>query len=149
MPAEVFRHEGEAGPAALQQAAEAVLSAVDQADAELSVMLCDDETITELNRAWRGKPEATDVLSFPQGEGPPGAPVLLGDVVISLETCARQAAARGHAEEVEQQVLLVHGVLHLLGYEHDEPADRARMQAEESRLLSVLGLDAISLIERA
>lgn len=149
MPAEVFHEDGREGPEGLQAAADRALELVEQVDAELSVMLCDDAAIAELNGQWRGKPQATDVLSFPQGEMPPGAPPVLGDVVISLDTAARQADERGHALEVELQVLLVHGLLHLLGHDHHASDERAAMQAEERRVLEGLGLDAASLIARA
>ena len=125
-----------------------VLGAVEAADAELSVMLCSDAAIQALNGEWRGKEVPTDVLSFPQGDMPPGAPRHLGDVVISLDTAMRQATEQGHSLAQEMAVLLVHGVLHLLGHDHDEAAERARMHAEEQRLLAALGGGG-GLIERA
>lgn len=149
MPAEVFHADGREGPEALQAAADRALELVDRSEAELSVMLCDDDAIAELNAQWRGKDQPTDVLSFPQGEGPPGAPPALGDVVISLDTAGRQADEAGHPLATELVVLLVHGLLHLLGHDHHEEAERAAMRAEESRVLTALGHDAASLIARA
>jgi probable rRNA maturation factor len=83
-------------------------------DASLSVLLCGDARMRRLNRTWRRKDRPTDVLSFPSDE-----PGLLGDVAIDLPYAARQARARGHATKREVQVLLAHGVLHLLGYDHE------------------------------
>lgn len=117
-------------------------------DAELSVVITDDATIRELNRDWRGKDKATDVLSFSQVEGEEPAPAagrrlatssVLGDVVISAETAARQAEEIGHSFEDEVRRLLVHGVLHLLGHDHVHGGEqRRRMRAEERRLLKLL-----------
>lgn len=109
-------------------------------EGELSVVLCDDAFIQPLNRDWRGKDKPTDVLSFSQREGEEADeddPVL-GDVVISLETAARQAAERGHALDHEARVLLVHGVLHLLGYDHEVDDEAEEMEALERDLLSEL-----------
>lgn len=86
------------------------------AAAELSVVLCSDAHIRKLNAQWRGKDVATDVLSFPQDD--PDR-VVLGDIVISVDTAARQAAERHLELRDELRILLVHGVLHLLGYDHE------------------------------
>jgi probable rRNA maturation factor len=98
-----------------------------------------------LNNSWRGKDKSTDVLSFSQVEGmavPPGGPHLLGDVVISMPTAARQAVARGHTLEEEMARLLVHGILHLLGHDHVHGGWQAKkMRAEERRLLAAVGVD--------
>ena len=85
----------------------------------LTVLFCDDREIADLNGRWRGKPRATDVLSFPGGGATGAGQVHLGDIVISVETAARQArrARRPLAREIE--VLLAHGLLHLLGYDHE------------------------------
>ena len=100
---------------------------------ELSIVLTDDATIQTLNKQWRGKDKATDVLSFPQHAG------VLGDVVISMDTAARQALALRHSLEAEVQRLLVHGVLHLLGHDHVHGGLQARrMKQEEQRLMRLL-----------
>lgn len=128
------------------------LSVVAYDDGELSVVLCDDAFILPLNRDWRGKDAPTDVLSFAQqeGEGGPQDSVVLGDLVISVETAARQAQALGHPLDAEVAVLLVHGLLHLLGFDHEgDPAEAAEMKAEERRVLDALHLDGASLVERA
>lgn len=121
---------------ALHDAAARALAAVGRAGAELSLLLVDDAEIRALNAQWRGKDSATDVLSFPSG-GPEGLPVdVLGDVVISVDTARRQAAERGHSVEVELRVLLAHGLAHLLGHDHGDPAQAAAMAAVEAALLA-------------
>ncbi len=85
---------------------------------EVSVYLTDDETIRALNRDFRGKDKPTDVLSFPYNE-PVGKHRLLGEIVISVDTASRQARALGHSLEEEIKRLLVHGFVHLLGYDHE------------------------------
>lgn len=100
-------------------------------EAELSVLLCDDATIQELNRDYRGKDRPTDVLAFAmqEGEGTGVAPDLLGDVVISLDTARRQAPAHGRTIAGEVTFLLAHGLLHLLGHDHPDDAALRRMNA--------------------
>ncbi|MEE8409113.1 MAG: rRNA maturation RNase YbeY [Myxococcota bacterium] len=112
-------------------------------EADLSIVITDDASIRELNETWRGRDEATDVLSFSQlegeGPGPLGGRRVLGDVVISIETASSQAETAGHSLDEEVQRLLVHGVLHLVGYDHERgDAEARRMQAEERRLLGLL-----------
>ncbi|MEN6413328.1 MAG: rRNA maturation RNase YbeY [Veillonellales bacterium] len=117
-----------------------------EADTEVSVVLVDDAAIRELNRTYRGKDCATDVLSFALNEGDepevidgPGE-TLLGDIVISLPTAARQAAEYNHSLERELAFLTVHGMLHLLGYDHLKEADRQEMRGEEEHILGLLGI---------
>lgn len=136
----------------LAEDAQRALEAADWGDWELSLLLCEDDFIGPLNEQWRGKSGATDVLSFPQldhSAGVPPAPGLLGDVVISLDTAARQADELGHGVEDELRVLVVHGIAHLLGHTHSGDEDRARMQALEQRLLAALGLEKPGLIGRS
>jgi len=106
-------------------------------EAEVGCLLVTDRRIRALNRRYRGEDSPTDVLAFPQGEGggPPGHPGLLGDVVISVETAARQAARAGSSLEREAALLLIHGILHLLGHDHATAAERRRMWAIQRRLL--------------
>jgi len=102
------------------------------------VLLTDDAEIHQLNRDYRGVDRPTDVLSFAMDDAPamPGVPRLLGDVVISCETAARQAKKLGHSIQHEMNRLLIHGVLHLLGHEHEGDAKAARkMRRLERRLL--------------
>ncbi len=107
---------------------------------ELSIVVADDATLRELNRTYRQTDSPTDVLSFAQDEGealarPDVARRHLGDVVISLETAQRQAADYGVAVQDEVAHLLVHGVLHLLGYDHEAPGDAQVMRAHEDAIL--------------
>jgi probable rRNA maturation factor len=107
--------------------------------AELSLMLVSDRVMHDLNRDWRGKDRATDVLAFAQGEDGPGPEGLLGDVVISVDTARRQAVSLGHSLVVEADRLLVHGLLHLLGYDHERsPAEARRMQRKERAILRAI-----------
>ncbi len=116
--------------------ARALLAALGEADAELSLALVDVATGAALNREWRGRPAATDVLSFSLREGAHtrhrGA--LLGDVVITVSVARRQAREHGHPLEAECIRLLIHGVLHLLGYDHARPAEARVMRAKERAL---------------
>lgn len=119
------------------------LSALGCPEAEVGCLLVTDLRIRALNRRYRGEDHPTDVLAFPQGEGggPPGHPGLLGDVVISVETAARQAARAGHSLEREAALLLIHGILHLLGHDHATAAERRRMWAIQRRLLRETAAD--------
>lgn len=128
---------------ALRSDAERLLKVLALPEAELSLVLCDDAFIQPLNRDFRGKDAPTDVLSFAQREGEAADPddPVLGDVIISVQTAARQAAERGYGLDKELRVLLVHGLLHLLGHDHLEAEEAALMQAEERRLLALLGED--------
>jgi probable rRNA maturation factor len=105
---------------------------------EVSVLLTDDEAISGLNRDYRGVDASTDVLAFSQLEGEEfGADgeSVLGDVVISVETATRQAQEHGHGLDDEMDLLLVHGLLHLLGYDHEKPEEEKRMFARQDELL--------------
>jgi probable rRNA maturation factor len=111
--------------------------------AELSVLLVDTGSMSALHERWMGEPGPTDVLAFPMDEldtarGPdetePG-PALLGDVVLCPEVARRQAAQAGHSLADELHMLCVHGVLHLLGYEHGEPDEEREMFGLQGRLL--------------
>ncbi|MBX3125903.1 MAG: rRNA maturation RNase YbeY [Polyangiaceae bacterium] len=115
-----------------------MLEALDLSDAELSVLLTDDQRIRELNRSHRGKDKPTDVLAFPLDQteaATGGGPRLLGDVVISLDTAARQARGRRRPLQDEVRFLLAHGLLHLLGYDHDTPRKKKRMSARTVALV--------------
>jgi len=109
---------------------------------EVSLLLLDDSGITALNEQYRGKPRPTDVLSFPMytaKELRQFHPEILGDVVISVETAARQAEHAGCALWEEMTRLLIHGILHLLGFDHENNAVGARaMRARERRILATL-----------
>lgn len=116
--------------------AERMLRAMRLEERELSLVICDDRTIHALNREYRGKDRPTDVLAFAMGEGE-GAELageVLGDVVISLETAARQARAHARSLEDEVTMLLAHGVLHLLGLDHRDRTEERRMTARTDLL---------------
>ncbi|KAL9675161.1 hypothetical protein QQ045_003362 [Rhodiola kirilowii] len=119
--------------------------------AELSVMLCNDEFIRKLNNEWRGEDHATDVLSMSQHIKGIKLPILmLGDIVISVETAARQAEERGHSLLDEIRILLVHGLLHLLGFDHELSVEaEEEMEKEEEVLLKNLGWKGKGLIRSA
>jgi probable rRNA maturation factor len=110
--------------------------------AELSVLLVDTEAMEHLHRQWMDEPGPTDVLAFPMDELRPSVdeadpePGLLGDVVLCPQVAARQAAAAGHTTEDELHLLCTHGILHLLGYDHDEPAREKEMFHRQAELLA-------------
>lgn len=111
-------------------------------DAELSIALVDEDEMTRLHVEWMDEPGPTDVLSFPMDDLAPGDPRgprvsgVLGDVVICPAVAARQAEQAGHGVEDELALLLTHGVLHLLGYDHAEPDEHQRMFALQESLLA-------------
>lgn len=108
-------------------------------DAEISVVLCGDAFIRELNRKWRGRDEPTNVLSFPAGGDLSSAP-LLGDIIVAFETTAREAAEAGKPMRDHLAHLAVHGFLHLIGYDHAEAAEAVAMETLERRILATLGI---------
>ena len=111
--------------------------------AEASVLLADDGLVEALNRDYGGKDGATNVLSFSgldEGDLGAGAPVLLGDIVVAYETAAAEAEAGGICLADHLCHLVVHGMLHLLGYDHEKEADAARMERLESQVLAGLGI---------
>jgi probable rRNA maturation factor len=122
--------------AAVAACVRAMLAAVQMQEAELSIVLTDDDQIQKLNHTYRKKNRPTDVLAFAQREGEHAehAGRLLGDVVVSVPTARRQAAARGAPFSAELTMLLAHGLLHLLGWDHQTAADDRRMRAETRRL---------------
>ncbi len=126
----------------LEQAATAAFQAVAAGlGAEMALILADDAHVRTLNRTWRGQDKATNVLAFPTGEraqaGGPDA--LLGDVVLALETVAREAADSGIPLQQHACHLAVHGLLHLLGYDHESDRAAVRMEALETAILTGLG----------
>ncbi len=109
------------------------------ADAELTVRIVDEAEITELNRRYRHKDRPTNVLAFPF-EAPPGVETdLLGDLVIAAPVVHREAAEQGKAETAHWAHLIVHGTLHLLGYDHHTESDAERMEGREVAILAALG----------
>ncbi len=109
--------------------------------AELCVHLADDAHVRGLNARWRGLDEATNVLSFPAAEPATiGQARLLGDIVLALETVAREATAEGKPFADHYRHLVVHGFLHLIGFDHERDVDAQRMEAMETRILARLGV---------
>jgi len=115
----------------IKQAAKRILASLKQNRTELSIALVTNREIAKLNRTYRKKSKPTDVLSFPADELPGARTKLLGDVVISVERAAEQAKAGGWTLNGEIDRLLIHGILHLLGYDHE----RSRKEAETMRAL--------------
>lgn len=125
----------------LESAASTTLELADQADADLTLVLTGDKQVQALNRDFLGSDYPTDVLSFPAEETDPDTGrTYLGDVVISLPRAGEQAQSRGHAVEAEVQLLVVHGVLHLLGHDHAEKTGKIRMWALQAKALANLGV---------
>lgn len=109
--------------------------------AELSIVLTDDAEQRQLNREWRGKDSSTNVLSFPQIE--PFSPVLgiLGDITLARETVAREAEEQGTPFDHHFTHLVVHGFLHILGYDHITDDEALQMESLETQILAELGMD--------
>lgn len=108
---------------------------------ELSIVFCDDARIRELNAGWRGKDKPTNVLSFPAFEfGQDEQPPMLGDIVLAAETVAREAELEAKPLEHHITHLLVHGFLHLLGYDHETDEEAEHMEAVERRALARLAI---------
>jgi probable rRNA maturation factor len=126
--------------ALLRRRARRILAALDRDRAELSILLVADAEIAALNHRYRGRPRPTDVLAFSLLEGAHAdrRGDLLGDVVIGIETAARQARARRRTLDDEVARLLVHGALHLIGYDHLRSAEARRMRAQERLLWRAL-----------
>ena len=125
--------------ASLIRVAERVLAAVGETQSELSVELVGDPRMRRLNRVYRRKDRPTDVLAFPMRESNNPCPTLLGDVVISVPTALRQAREDGRSVDDELATLLVHGVLHLCGYDHERnKKEAARMQRRERAILQTI-----------
>ena len=131
-----------------ERAALAALGAVyddEEGPAELSVVLADDALVHRLNREYRGKDKPTNVLSFAlteaeEPEAQDGMPVMLGDVILAYETVAREASEQRKNFKDHMTHLVMHGVLHLLGYDHETDDEAEEMEALETRLLASFGI---------
>jgi probable rRNA maturation factor len=121
---------------------ELAAAAAGDAVGEIAIRLADDAEVQALNRQYRGLDKATNVLSFPAaGPSPPGAPRRLGDVVLACQTTRREAAELGIPFADHTAHLIVHGVLHLLGHDHQSDHETEAMEAEERRILAGFGID--------
>jgi probable rRNA maturation factor len=121
--------------------AERILNDLGCRESELSILLVDDDEMQRLNREYLSRDHPTNVLAFAMREGESALnPALLGDVVVSTETAQREAQQRDVPLEEEMALLLVHGILHLLGYDHeDDPSAATEMQAKEEEIMTHLG----------
>lgn len=135
-------------PRLVRKLAQVMLAHLGLVESELSLVLTNDAKIQEINYQYRNKDRPTDVLSFPQVEfRKPLVPrrghslSVLGDVIISLETAARQAASRKRPLECEVRFLLAHGLLHLLGYDHMEPEEKREMSKKTRELVRMAPLE--------
>ena len=127
----------------IEAAAEASFAAEGRAGA-LSILLTDDAAMRRLNAGFRGKDKATNVLSFPAPVPPKGTPfadsLFLGDVALGYETCVAEAAAEQKSLKDHLSHLVVHGILHLMGYDHEDDCEAEAMEARETAILAGLGI---------
>ena len=127
-----------------QRAAEAAVAAArlgQEEELEATLLLTDDAAVRELNRQWRGQDKPTNVLSFPADmKSPPGEPRHLGDIALAYETLAREAAAENKSLPNHMTHLVIHGILHLLGHDHESDAEAAEMERAEVTALEALGI---------
>lgn len=130
----------------LQQAALAVLVHQQAPPVEVTVVVSGDETLRELNHRFRGVDAPTDVLAFSnESRGPfvgvGGRPRYLGDVIVSYPRAQAQASEAGHSVQAELQLLVVHGLLHLVGYDDEDEPERTRMWAVQAAIVAALGIE--------
>ncbi|MBM4332614.1 MAG: rRNA maturation RNase YbeY [Deltaproteobacteria bacterium] len=126
----------------IKRAGKKILSALGCERSEVSLVIVNDEEITRLNRQYFQRNRPTNVIAFPMAAGDPDAlnPHLLGDVVVSAETAERHSYAAGGKTEEEIIFLVIHGILHLLGYDHEgSPAERRKMETKERELFNGVG----------
>jgi probable rRNA maturation factor len=146
------QYEVEAGPDEddIRRWIEAVLAAeAETAEVELTVRIVDEAEIAELNARYRHKTGPTNILSFPF-EAPPGVELnLLGDLVIAAPVVQREAQEQGKSETAHWAHMIVHGMLHLLGYDHSKPAEAEDMEAREINILHELGFSNPYLLDEA
>jgi probable rRNA maturation factor len=120
---------------------------ISSSKSDISLVIGDDALLKELNQKYLGINATTDVLSFPSSEVDPDTRSLyLGDVVISLPRAQDQAAEGGHPLEDELQLLVIHGTLHLLGYDHMEHTDKEKMQLVQDRIMNQLGVKLVNIL---
>lgn len=127
--------------ATARKAAFVALSSQKKTSVGLTILLTDDKEIRDLNHQYRGKDKPTNVLSFPDGEADETGRIHLGDLALAYETMAAEAKGQGKSLRAHLSHLVIHGVLHLLGYDHERARDAARMETLEIKLLSGLGIE--------
>ena len=127
-------------PKTIKQTVQVILDALDCPDSEISILIVDDPQIAELNQQYLNRENPTNVIAFAMrdGEFPDISPHLLGDVVISMDTASREAQNAAMSTERRFNELLVHGILHLLGYDHEDSDEEARVMEDKSRELMKL-----------
>ena len=119
----------------------AAAAAEEKAEGSVSLLLGDDASVAALNAQFRGKNGPTNVLSFPAPLAGPGTAGFLGDIALAAETIVEEANFQGKRFEHHAAHLAVHGFLHLLGYDHNEPGEAERMEARERAILAILGIE--------
>lgn len=134
----------------IKSVAEKVLLMEEGEDQEISIFITDNSGIHSLNKLYRDVDRPTDVLAFAMREGEDGElnQEILGDVVISLQRAEEQAGLYGHSLEMEVSLLVAHGVLHLLGYEHEKMDDILVMKHKQREILRSLGYDMTGFVDR-
>lgn len=140
------QHIHQMNPQTLKRKAKIILSALDCHDAELSIVLLDDPQIAEINKEYRGKNGPTNVIAFAMREGEFGdiSPHILGDVLISLDTAHRESVSARKPMETRVTELLIHGILHLVGYDHEtSPQEEIRMDRKARELMSAAMPDTV------
>ncbi len=131
----------------IERAAQKAL-AHQSSDGEITILLTDDAQLHQLNRDYLGIDSPTDVLSFPASETDPETGArYLGDIIISIPRAESQARAAGHPLEAEVQLLVVHGVLHLLGHDHAHAEEKSKMWKAQGEILETLGIGEIKIRE--
>ena len=140
VPSPLWRRLPRARPIARETIAAAAESRGLSEGGDVSLCLADDAALRALNLSWRGIDKPTNVLSFPAAPGRPGEAPTLGDIALAYETLAREAEDLGVPLADHYRHLLVHGFLHLIGYDHETDAEAERMEALETKILARLGV---------
>jgi probable rRNA maturation factor len=140
VPSPLWRRLPRARPIARETIAAAASESSDVSEGDVSLCLADDSALRALNLSWRGIDKPTNVLSFPAAPGRPGEAPTLGDIALAYETLAREAKDLGVSLADHYRHLLVHGFLHLIGYDHETDAEAERMEALEAKILARLGV---------
>jgi probable rRNA maturation factor len=140
VPSPLWRRLPRARPIARETIAAAAAESSGVSEGDVSLCLADDSALRALNLSWRGIDKPTNVLSFPAAPGRVGEAPALGDIALAYETLAREAEDLGVSLADHYRHLLVHGFLHLIGYDHETDAEAERMEALEAKILARLGV---------